>query len=508
MHPFAYYALAGLVFVFVTRKVQTHLAGRRFAAAHGCLPARRDKYLTDYFGIGLLKQVTAAKKRKATLAFNRDRFEANNWTFWTRLLTNELILTADPENLKAILATKFNDFDIGPMRLDSFRPLLGLGMFTADGPVWEHSRAMVRPNFSRTQIADLGMFEKHVRHLLTRVPKDGSTFDIQDLFFRFTMDAATEFLLGESVNSLDPNCSKSTEGFADAFAYAQSRLWLRLRIGGLGRMLPDKGLRKACDDCHRTIDEFVERAVDRRQTLDVEKSLTNEGESGRYVFLNELAKQTTDKVELRDQILNILMAGRDTTAALMSSTFFILARNEPVLARLRAEVLSLGDTPLTFEVLKNMKYLRYVLNEGKLFASPILRLHPVLPVNGRQANKDTFLPVGGGPDGKSPIFCPAGQYVGFNSYTLHRRKDLWGEDANEFRPERWEKHRPGWEYIPFNAGPRICLGQQYALIEASYTITRLLQEYGTIKTNDTSPWTEGLELTCRVGQGVHISLTK
>lgn len=75
--------------------------------------------------------------------------------------------------------------------------------------------------------------------------------------------------------------------------------------------------------------------------------------------------------------------------------------------------------------------------------SVALRLLPIVPFNARQAVVDTTLPVGGGPDGKSPVFVKAGQTVGYQVYIMQRRKDLYGEDAEEFRPERWESIRPG-----------------------------------------------------------------
>lgn len=79
-----------------------------------------------------------------------------------------------------------------------------------------------------------------------------------------------------------------------------------------------------------------------------------------------------------------------------------------------------------------------------------LRLHPVVPVNVRMAVVDTVLPLGGGPDEHSPLFVPKKTVLQYPVYTMHRRKDLYGEDAAEFKPERWESHRPGWEYLPFN----------------------------------------------------------
>jgi cytochrome P450 len=134
-------------------------------------------------------------------------------------------------------------------------------------------------------------------------------------------------------------------------------------------------------------------------------------------------------------------------------------------------------------------------------------VHPVVPANGRQAVVDTCIPLGGGPEGLDPLFVPAGGIVAYNTFAMHRRTDLFGDDAEEFRPERWEKLRPGWEYLPFNGGPRICIGQQYALTEAGYVSVRLIQQYE-MESRDMGPWTEGLTLTCCSGKGTPVALWK
>jgi cytochrome P450 len=106
----------------------------------------------------------------------------------------------------------------------------------------------------------------------------------------------------------------------------------------------------------------------------------------------------------------------------------------------------------------------------------VLRLNPVVAMNWRQAERDTLLPRGGGPDESEPILVPKGTNVHFPQYVIHRLKKFWGEDANEFRPERWEEGHPHpWEYIPFNGGPRICIGQQFSQTEAAYVLVRILQ---------------------------------
>ena len=118
-----------------------------------------------------------------------------------------------------------------------------------------------------------------------------------------------------------------------------------------------------------------------------------------------------------------------------------------------------------------------------------------------------MLPLGGGSDGKSPVHVEKGTLVLYNIYVMHRRKDLYGPDAEEFRPERWETLRPGWEYLPFNGGPRICPGQQYALTEAGYVTVRLLQEFKAIESRDPNGWEELVTFTTTSKNGTKVSLT-
>jgi cytochrome P450 len=115
--------------------------------------------------------------------------------------------------------------------------------------------------------------------------------------------------------------------------------------------------------------------------------------------------------------------------------------------------------------------------------SETLQLCSVVSFNSRCARRDTALPRGGGPDGTMPVFVPKGTEDNFSTYGLHLQKDLWGDDAEKFAPERWEKKRPGktWQYVPFNGDPRICIGQQFALNEAGYVLARMVQRYDVIE---------------------------
>ena len=160
---------------------------------------------------------------------------------------------------------------------------------------------------------------------------------------------------------------------------------------------------------------------------------------------------------VRHEVLNALLAGRETTAALLSNLFFLLSRRPDIEERLRAEIANLQD--LSIDATTRLPYLKAFINES-------MRLYPIVPQQARQAVQDTTLPLGGGVDEKSPVFIAKGSLCGWNLYAMHRRKDLFGEDAEELKPERWlDTHngkgiQPGWAYLPFSGGPRVCIGRK------------------------------------------------
>ena len=406
-------------------------------------------------------------------------------TFKFHLLGQELYFTSDPKNIQAMLATKFDDFQLGPARRQNMIASLGDGIFVQDGKPWEHSRAMLRPNFVRDQVSDLDLEERHVQDLFKVMPVQANGWtaetDIQTLFFRLTIDSACEFLFGESVDSqikeavAKPDEQEKSLNFAKHFDSAMMHLAKRFRFGDNYWLHNPKEFKED----NKIINQFIQHYVDLALKKGTEEKKVEEGRGKqKYVFLEALAEQTRDPVELRAQMLNILLAGRDTTASLLSWLFHQLLRNPEVFTKLRQTVIDTFGTyddpqDISFATLKGCQYLQYCLNET-------LRLWTVVPGNGRRSNKPTVLPRGGGPDGQSPILLRGEVEVNYSIHVMHRRKDLWGEDAEEFKPERFVGRKPGWEFLPFNGGPRICIGQQFALTEASYVVVRLLQRFDQI----------------------------
>lgn len=114
-----------------------------------------------------------------------------------------VLITREPEQIKAILATKFANFGHGPQWHRLWRPFLGNGIFATDGDDWHRSRGLIRPMFVKDRLRNLVIFDNCTRKLLSRLPPSGTTVDIKDVFYRWTLDTTTEFLLGENTNSLD-----------------------------------------------------------------------------------------------------------------------------------------------------------------------------------------------------------------------------------------------------------------------------------------------------------------
>ena len=335
-------------------------ARRRMIKEHGCKPAKKLPVMDPIFGLDLLYSSLGALKRHTFMEETQARFNEMGNTYQSHMVGKTAILTIEPENLKTMLSLKFKDFGLGPQRR-AFLPLLGAGIFTTDGAAWQHSRELIRPNFVRSQVGDLDTFERHVNHLIQAIPRDGSTVNLQDLFFRLTMDSATEFLFGESTNCLAPGTStESSSAFAEAFNRSQEATGKHARLG-IFNIIPDPEFTRDIKTVNDFADRYVNQALEYRKTHDVEKADQQSG--GRYVFLNELVKGTTDPVQVRSELLNVLLAGRDTTASLLSNVWWTISKRPDVWAKLRAEVDALGGEAPTYAQLKDMKYLRFVMNE-------------------------------------------------------------------------------------------------------------------------------------------------
>ncbi|GJJ15855.1 hypothetical protein Clacol_010133 [Clathrus columnatus] len=426
-------------------------------------------------------------------------------SFSVRILNDYRLCTMNPLNIQRILATDFDHYGKGKFFNDITSSMLGQGVFNSDGDLWQFHRKTIRPFFTKDRVSDLMLYERKADLALGKMQERldaGIPVDFQDLAGRFTLDAASEFLLGTSVNALNaflplpynhPSAKRELNGelltssssdFATAFARAQVILLDRIERAPFGPLfemkedeivVPMKEILKFVDPIVRNALSQTRRKVQKPE----DKAVGSVEDDDESTFLMHLLESTDDMKMVVDEILNILVAGRDTTASLITSAVYFLTLHPDILARLRQEIESVcgsGTNRLSHEIIRNMKYLRAFLNET-------LRLIPPVPFNLRESNAETSWVD----DEGNQLYVPKGTRVVMNIINMQRHEPYWGPDAHIFDPGRWLDARVQryisnpFIFVPFNGGPRMCLGQQFAYTEASIFLIRLLSRYDRIK---------------------------
>lgn len=405
---------------------------------HGCAPL--PSYPNDPLGIRFLLDAARRIQSHTLLTGWSQLFGTLGHTYRHRIFPNmsEFVSTDEPDNVRAVLSARFDDWDIPRVRIRASLCVLGRhSIFTTNGDAWRHARTSLRPAFVRDQVADLRCFDRHVGKLIARIPRDGRRFDLQAMFSMLTTDTISDFMFGHSTDLLG---SAPEDGlrFGRCFDVSMQKIANRTRLGWLSILRGDREL----DECAAFMNAYVEKYIAEVKSEQGEKA-GEEGDGKRYMFLNELLRTGEPEEVIRDHLMSIFTAGRDTTTSVLTYLFFELSRRPDVVAAIQREVedLDLGsaDELPTWEQLRNMKYLNWAIKEA-------LRLNPPVATNAREAVRDTILPVGGGPDGKSPVFVTKGTVIRYFPWATQRRQDIYGADAGEFRPERWETLRPTYVF--------------------------------------------------------------
>ncbi|KAF8499905.1 cytochrome P450 [Hysterangium stoloniferum] len=412
-----------------------------------------------------------------------------------RLFGQDAIITTEPAYIKAMLTTDMENFEKGPHFNWTMRSVLGNGVFNSDGEMW---KGMTRPFFSRDRITDFELFSRHGDLAIAKMKErlgEGDAIDFQDVMSRHVTNLRhiTESLFGSCVHSLsaplpyahdspkrqEAAVTHPSERFADAFSFAQRHIAMRAQLAEawpLAEFWQDK-TKESMEVINQYLDPILKAALAKRKSSPVpakEKEISDS-----VTLLDHLVQNTADFDIIRDEVLNILLAGRDTTMATLTFVIYCLSQNPSVLATLRAEILeTVGSSQIpTYEAIKECRYLRAVINET-------LRLYPPVPLNFRRCKNSITWPAR---DGGLPFYIPGGVDVAYSTWLMHRRTDLWGPDAEIFDPDRFLDARAHkylaanpFIFLPFNAGPRICLGQQFAYNEVSCMLVRILQSFDSI----------------------------
>ncbi|KAF7907517.1 uncharacterized protein EAF01_005103 [Botrytis porri] len=379
------------------------------------------------------------------------------------------IVTEAPEHVKAIYGTDFESFGVGPMRYFGLKPLVGDRLMSTDGAVWKAHRSVLAPIFAQATNHQR-MFEQHVARLLALIPEDGSTFDVQPLSDRLAIDSSSEILFGESTLTLLPETPADAMKFLDAYNYSSQGVGMRMVLPFWDFLSRDPKFWSSCKDAQEFVAKILDKLMD---------TATLPSEEQRYSVAYELANLGQDRVEIRDELLGLFLPVHDAIATPLTNMSFNLARNFQAWTKLQTEILAIGSAELTPKLVKSLKYLNFVINET-------MRLYPGVSANECISLRDTILSTGGGPNGNSPIFVKKGVKVVLWFASMARCKDLWGDDAKIWRPERWEgDFKPDrWINLSFGAGPRMCPASDLGVFQIAKTTIRILQKFKAIQNRD------------------------
>jgi cytochrome P450 len=374
------------------------------------------------------------------------------------LLGEESIFVNDPDAIQHVLQGNARNYDKQTMDYQLLYPLVGQGLLTSDGDAWLRQRRLMQPAFHRQRIAALGqmMVEETLAALARwRSPaQQGAPIAVDQEMMRLTLS-----IVGKALLSVDLGAEASE--FGQAFKQANARFGYENMVSIMLPWLPTRQNRQY-KAAVQTMDRMVRDIIAQRRA-----------EPGDYDDLlamllsardEETGQGMTDR-QLRDEMMTILLAGHETTANALTWTFYLLSQHPAAAARLHAEVDDvLAGRPPGVADLPRLPYTRMALQEA-------LRLYPPAWSIARRAVEDDEL-------GGYPV--PAGSVVHISLYALHRHPRLW-DAPDTFRPERFDEaeveRRHKFAYLPFSAGPRKCIGDQFAMTEGQLILATVAQRY-------------------------------
>jgi cytochrome P450 len=374
---------------------------------------------------------------------------------------NSYILN-NPDHIEEVLGAKSRYFRKDRfLNLRLFRLLLGNGLLTSDGDFWRRQRRLAPPESWR----------------------DGDERDIHHSFMELTLEIVAKTLFDADVRGKAGEVGEALEVAMDRFASQGSIVrMLDNFLPTPGRIRYQRAVRRLEEIIYRFIDEHRQSGRDAGDLLSMLLAARDEDGS-----------QMSDR-QLRDEVMTIFLAGHETTALALSWTFYLLALNPGTERKLMAELDQLSGKAPGISDLGRLSYTERVIKEA-------MRLYPPAWSIGREAIEECE--IGG-------YNLPPGTQVYMIQWTMHRNPRYF-EDPEEFRPERWtedfEKRLPRFAYFPFGGGPRLCIGNSFAIMEAVLILATIAQRFKlTLAPAQTiTPWPS---VTLRPKTGIRMRLDR
>eukprot|EP01059_Diplonema_ambulator_P033558 TRINITY_DN7092_c1_g1_i2.p1 TRINITY_DN7092_c1_g1~~TRINITY_DN7092_c1_g1_i2.p1 ORF type:complete len:502 (+),score=186.39 TRINITY_DN7092_c1_g1_i2:120-1508(+) len=419
-----------------------------------CAPAMHD----HEFFFGNARRILNFGKKGDVYEYLLKASVENNFRPWVwSTPVHTTLVISDPEDLKHAFHKNAENYTHGS-RKARFQDLLGDGIFNSDGAVWKEQRRIASHMFTKKQLDGMAhVFERNTAKVMKQIKENlGTSFNIQRLLFCYTFDSINEIAFGRFVASLEGD--EEALKFQAAFDTAQQIINTRFvnpawKIQKMLNMGQEKELPQHLQYIDRILDKVLDEKLANKEILEADLVAMHiqkcESEGIEY-----------SRKQLKDVILNNMIAGRDTTGSVSTSMMIELAGHPECVARIREEVAAHGDD------IESMQYLQAVFQET-------LRMHPSVPLDSKTCVNDDTLPSG--------AKVLKGMQLAFHPYLFNRNPEIY-EEPNTFKPQRWMKEKvceqyDQWTYPAFNLGPRICLGRHMAAREAKTVVAAIVSEY-------------------------------
>jgi cytochrome P450 len=369
-----------------------------------------------------------------------------------RIFNFRLYLINHPDYIEDVLVNHPRKFIKGRV-LQANRRVFGKGLLTSEGDFWLRQRRLAQPAFHRARIAGYASTMVEYTERLLHEWQDGEERDIHKEMMRLTMQIVGKTLFDGDVERDAQEVGKSLELLLELGANFRRTLLVPHWLPTPTNIRQERAIRQIEKVLYRII---AEKRASGRDAGDLLSML--------LAAQDEDGSRMTDQ-QLRDETITLFLAGHETTANTLSWTWWLLAQNPAVEARLHAELSEVlaGNAP-SLDDLPKLVYTNHVITES-------LRLYPPAWGTARTAIEDHE--IAGYP-------VPKGSGVSFAQWTVHR-DPRWYDAPEEFRPERWEgdllKRIPKFAYFPFGGGPRQCIGNSFALMEAALILATVAQRF-------------------------------
>ena len=375
-----------------------------------------------------------------------------------RVPRQRLYLLNHPRFVKHVLQDNHSRYAKSPL-VARLKPLLGEGLLTSEGDLWERQRRLMQPVFQRRQILNsAGIMMDTTAEMLERwqsASEAGAQLDVADEMSRVTLEIFARSMFSTRIDDRVAVIRHAMEKLQECL---NQRIWA---VVNLPLWLPtpaNVGFKRAMRPLDQIVRKIIEERVkDRRRSNDLLQRLLDarDAESGKSMSPRQL----------RDEVMTMLTAGHETTAAALTWFWYLLATHPEEERRVHDELATvLGGTPPSIEDLPKLSYLQMAIYES-------LRLFPAVWWFSRVTTQDEVI------DG---YVIPSGSTLILSQYTMNRHPAFWDNpeifDPERFSPER-SKDRPHYCFFPFGGGPRICIGNNFALLEFQIVAAMVTQRY-------------------------------